>query len=415
MLMQEEKEVVFMERKILTVSQINHYVKQLFAYDALLNNVWLRGEISNLKKHSSGHYYLTLKDDQGGIASVMFRGSASKLAFRPEEGMGVLVKGYVSLYEKTGQYQFYINEMEPDGQGALFMAFEQLKKRLEQEGLFDSSLKKPIPNYPKTVGIVTSGTGAAIKDIVRVASRRNPNVQLYLIPSLVQGQDAGASIAKAIHRFNEEQPVDVLIVGRGGGSIEDLWAFNEEIVARAISESAIPVISAVGHESDFTIADFVADMRAATPSAAAELAVPSLAEMEEQVDTLMRRLQRGSLSVLQAKREQLQFYANHPAFRNPTHTVNQYRQTVDHLTYRLKEKSNQMVKEHRMTVQHLDEQLKLLSPTHNLKRGYGLVFGEEESHISSIEQVEEGQPIKIQLQDGYIYATVQKKEVHKGE
>ena len=281
-------------RRVYSVTQVNRYVKSLLTNDALLSGIWLRGELSNYKRHSSGHRYFTLKDAEGAIAAVMFASYAAGLNFVPTEGQQVEVRGSVSLYEKTGQYQFYVTQMEPLGRGTLYQAFEELKEKLERQGLFDISVKKELPRFPRRIGIATSATGAALQDMIRIAKRRNPGVQLVLCPCLVQGEAAAADIVRSLRRLDREPEVDVIIVGRGGGSIEDLWAFNEEIVARAIYEAHTPIISAVGHETDFTIADFVADERAATPSAAAELAVPERERWIRDIHQKRQRIQRAA-------------------------------------------------------------------------------------------------------------------------
>lgn len=284
-----------MEPRIATVSQINGYVKKILDNNIILNNVWVKGEISNFKHHYSGHLYITLKDEGGVLKSVMFRTSAQSLSFEPSDGMKVLARGRISVYEAGGSYQLYIEEMIPDGVGELYIAYEQLKKRLDEEGLFDNRYKKSIPPFPKTVGVVTASTGAAVRDIINVITRRCPMTEIIIYPAQVQGSGASKSIVKAIEYFNALDCVDTLIVGRGGGSIEDLWAFNEEETARAIFNSHIPIISAVGHETDFTIADFVADMRAPTPSAAAEIAVPSMIELANRILTNKERISQSMI------------------------------------------------------------------------------------------------------------------------
>ncbi|EES72230.1 exodeoxyribonuclease VII, large subunit, partial [Paenibacillus sp. oral taxon 786 str. D14] len=267
------------QQRILTVKELNRYIRMKLESDQVLTDVWIRGEISNFTHHSSGHMYFTLKDADSRIKSIMFASYNQRLPFRPKEGTRVIARGNVSVYERDGQYQFYVTHMQPDGVGSLYLAFEQLKQKLEAEGLFAPGRKRPLPRFPKTIGVVTSPTGAAVRDILTTLGRRYPQAAVILYPVLVQGKGAAPSIVKAIRTLNAMGEADVLIVGRGGGSLEELWAFNEEQVARAIYESAIPVISAVGHETDFTIADFVADLRAATPTAAAELAVPHTAEL----------------------------------------------------------------------------------------------------------------------------------------
>ncbi len=279
------------DRRIATVTQLNNFIKAVLEQTPVLQNVWIKGEISNLKLHSSGHIYLTLKDEGGVLRAVMFRSAAAKLSFRPENGMKVLAGGRVSVKERDGGYQLYIESMELEGEGELYVRFEALKKKLGAEGLFDPARKKPVPQFPKTVGICTSPTGAAVRDIINVLRRRYPIARAVVYPRLVQGEAAAKSVVQAIEYFNENNAADVLIVGRGGGSIEDLWAFNEEITARAVASSRIPVISAVGHETDFTICDFAADLRAPTPSAAAELAVPDLSAHVRRVGELGSRLE----------------------------------------------------------------------------------------------------------------------------
>ena len=276
--------------KVYTVSQINNYIKRILENDVLLSDVYIEAEISNFKAHTSGHLYFTLKDSGAAINAVMFRSYAERLKFMPESGMKVVARGYISLYEKTGQYQLYVNSMEPAGIGALYLAYEQLKARLEKAGVFDQKYKKPIPQMPKTVAVITSPTGAAVRDIINVAGRRNPNVEIVIVPTLVQGKNAGPEIVNAIEKVNKWNKADTIILGRGGGSIEDLWAFNEEIVAIAIFDSHIPIISAVGHETDFTIADFISDMRAPTPSAGAEIAVPEGNAINEKVVNLYEKI-----------------------------------------------------------------------------------------------------------------------------
>ena len=298
------------QREVFSVSQINAYAKNLLENQPELQNIWVEGEISNYRRQYSGHLYFSLKDEKSSIRCVMFSSRAKFLPFEPENDMKVMVKASVSIYERDGQFQLYLNRMEPLGVGSLALAFEQLRNRLSEEGLFDSDKKKLLPFLPKTVGVVTSPTGAAVHDIISVISRRNPGVNILLAPVLVQGPGAAEEIAKAIELFNREENVDVLIVGRGGGSLEELWAFNEEIVVRAIYASAIPIISAVGHETDFTLSDFTADIRAATPSAAAELAVPDLYILKEQIAQLSTSLNRGINTHLNRLQESLLYYQN---------------------------------------------------------------------------------------------------------
>lgn len=315
----------------LTVKALTKYIKRKFDADPHLEQVYVKGEISNFKKHSSGHMYFTLKDEDTRIMAVMFARYSAEMKFVPENGMHVLIRGSVSVYEMSGQYQIYVNEMLPDGIGELFLAFEQLKEKLGKEGLFSQDAKKPIPVYPNVIGIITSPTGAAIRDIITTIKRRYPMGKILVIPALVQGKNASKNIAKAIQKANSGKVADVLIVGRGGGSMEELWAFNEEVVARAIYESKIPVISAVGHETDVTIADFVADLRAATPTAAAELAVPHIEDLMEQLIQRRARLYQGMGAIIKARRSQLNYMEQSYIFRNPHKLYEQKWQQLDRM------------------------------------------------------------------------------------
>ncbi|MDP4161611.1 MAG: exodeoxyribonuclease VII large subunit, partial [Bacillota bacterium] len=323
------------ENQYLTVNALTKYIKRKFDADPHLQDVYVKGEISNLKAHTSGHLYFTLKDDKARILAVMFAGNARSMKFRPENGMKVIVKGDISVYEPSGQYQIYIKEMRPDGIGELFLAYEQLKNKLEAEGLFSNAHKRALPSFPKTVGVVTSPTGAAVRDILTTIKRRYPIAKVLIFPALVQGENAAPSIAKAIEAANKRAEIDVLIVGRGGGSIEELWAFNEERVARAIFESAIPIISAVGHETDFTIADFVADMRAPTPTGAAELAVPHIEELLERVLQRQTRLLRAMKEKFRFEKERLGRLEKSYAFRYPMRLYEQKLEQLDKLTEKL--------------------------------------------------------------------------------
>ncbi len=291
-----------------TVSQINRYLKNIIEAEPFLSDIWIKGEISNFKAHYSGHLYLTLKDENSTLRCVMFKSDAAGLKIRPEDGMKVLVRARISVYEAAGSYQAYIREMKSDGLGDLYVAYEQLKAKLEKEGLFDAKYKKPIPKYPEKIGVITSATGAAVQDIKNILGRRYPVGEMVLYPSLVQGEDAPADIVRGIKYFNEKYPVDVLIVGRGGGSIEDLWAFNDENVARAVFESRVPVISAVGHETDFTICDFVADLRAPTPSAAAELAAVPIYEIASELAYFDEKLKTLMSGIISEKRQRTSFF-----------------------------------------------------------------------------------------------------------
>ena len=397
-------------KKVYKVSQVNRYVKQLLARDVILTRLWVGGEISNFKRHSSGHLYFTLKDPGGAISAVMFASDASGLAFRPRDGMEVAAFGYISLYEKTGQYQLYVQKLEQEGQGTLFEAFEALKRKLEAEGLFDVSRKRPIPRYPRTIGIVTSPTGAAVRDIIQIARRRHPGISLILCPVLVQGAGAAASICSGIRRMNEREDVDLCIVGRGGGSLEDLWAFNEEKVARAIAGSRIPIISAVGHETDFTIADFVSDLRAPTPSAAAELAAPDIAATLDAAAQRGLYLKQLALRQLRRKRETADSIGRRAAFRMPRMKLNQLRQQIDAVGSDMEWLRKQYFEQVRQKLLQTEVKLSLLSPEHQLKKGYAMLTDEEGRLIDSIEKAQSGDTLTVQLHDGSIGVRVLSRE-----
>lgn len=397
-----------MERKVYRVSQVNRYVKTILSQDPILSGLWITGEISNCKKHSSGHLYFTLKDSEGAISAVMFASDTRNLRFRPSEGMKVEVQGSISLYEKTGQYQLYVRRMEQAGEGALYQAFVAMRDRLEKEGLFDPAHKKPIPQYAFRIGIITSPTGAAVRDMIQIARRRYPGVQLILCPVLVQGMNAATSIADGIRRMNRESDADVLIVGRGGGSIEDLWAFNEEETARAIYESRIPVVSAVGHETDFTIADFVADLRAPTPSAAAELTVPQASELILELSGYEQRLMRTLYTTLEHKRQRLQ-YLEHAGFRTVPLRLNQYRQQLDLLNQRLEDRGEGYMKHLRHRLEMLTERIHLLDPERPLGKGYSILVGET-GVIDSIHKAKPDTWITAQLSDGSLQLHYEKEK-----
>lgn len=385
-----------MEPKIATVSQMNGYIKKILDHNIILNNVWIKGEISNFKHHYSGHLYITLKDEGGVLKAVMFRGSASSLAFEPSDGMKVLARGRISVYEAGGSYQLYIEEMIPDGVGELYIAYEQLKKQLEEEGLFSPEHKKPIPQFPKKVGVVTASTGAAVRDIINVITRRYPMAEIVIYPAQVQGTGASQSIVKAIEYFNATKEVDTLIVGRGGGSIEDLWAFNEEITARAIFASEIPIISAVGHETDFTIADFVADLRAPTPSAAAEIAVPSMLELINRVNTDKNRISRNIIKRIENNRLVLKRFK----MRTPKDRIDDCNIKVDSLVKAmdncLKMKTMSLKKQLAENAGKLDA----LSPLQTLSRGYSIPTDNDGNVIRSASDMKKGTEFTLRMRDG---------------
>lgn len=385
-----------MEPKIATVSQINGYVKKILDHNIILNNVWIKGEISNFKHHYSGHLYITLKDEGGVLKAVMFRSSAQTLNFEPSDGMKVLARGRISVYEAGGSYQLYIEEMIPDGVGELYIAYEQLKKQLAEEGLFDETHKKPIPQFPKRVGVVTASTGAAVRDIINVITRRYPMAEIVIYPAQVQGTGAAQSVVRAIEYFNATKEVDTLIVGRGGGSIEDLWAFNEEITARAIFASEIPIISAVGHETDFTIADFVADLRAPTPSAAAEIAVPSMIELRNRINIDQNRISQNVVGRIESSRLLLKRLK----MKTPKDRIDDYNLKLDSL---LKSMENSLkMKTMTLKRQFAEQTAKLdaLSPLQTLSRGYSIPTTEDGTVIRSAEEMKKGMEFTLRLKDG---------------
>lgn len=436
------------DARILSIKEVNRYIRMKMEGDTRLQDVWLRGEISNFTHHSSGHMYFTLKDSDSRIRTIMFASHNQKLAFRPKEGTKVIARGNITVYERDGQYQFYALHMQPDGIGSLFMAFEQLKERLNAEGLFGQERKRSIPRYPAAIGVITSPTGAAVRDILITLRRRQPGVAVLLYPVLVQGIQAAGSIAQAIEAMNRSGEVDVLIVGRGGGSLEELWAFNEEVVARAIAASTIPIISAVGHETDFTISDFVADLRAPTPTAAAELAVANREELRQHLTHVNRRLQSAMNRFLNQNQERLLRAQQSVVFRKPEQLMMKHADKVarlqEQLTYRLQLMQGQssqrwkelrgrlreqtpvhqvraarkrldgnqhqlvqsmaaITKQKRMETAAMIRQLDALSPLKIMSRGYSLVYDEQEAKlIRSIEEVQPGDVVRVKLSDGQL-------------
>ncbi|TWE06319.1 exodeoxyribonuclease VII large subunit [Neobacillus bataviensis] len=440
------------EQRYLSVNALTKYIKRKFDADPHLREVHVRGEISNFKQHSSGHMYFTLKDEKARILAVMFAGQSRFMKFLPENGMKVIVKGEVSVYEPSGQYQIYIREMQPDGIGELFLAYEQLKQRLEAEGLFAPETKKNIPLYPRTVGVITSPTGAAIRDVITTIKRRYPIANILVFPALVQGENAAPSIVKAIEKANSMEEIDVLIVGRGGGSIEELWAFNEEMTARAIFLSKIPIISAVGHETDFTIADFVADMRAPTPTGAAELAVPHIEELMDRILQRQTRLIRVMSGRFNFEKERLNRVQKSYAFRYPHRLYEQKLEQVDRLTERLVRGTSRLagvkndqyeILSKRLQRKHPNEglqeakrrfdrtqkdinravsqiyvrkqtefdrivsTLQALSPLKIMERGYSLAYTEDNRLVKSVNQVKANEQVQIQLTDGSLFCKVE--------
>lgn len=441
-----------MDQRYLTVYALTKYIKRKFDVDPHLQDIFVKGEISNFKQHSSGHMYFTLKDEKARILAVMFSSYTRSMKFNPENGMKILVRGEISVYEPSGQYQIYVKEMRPEGIGELFLAYEQLKQKLESEGLFAMERKKPIPIFPKTVGVITSPTGAAVRDILTTIKRRFPIAKILVFPALVQGENAAPSIVNAIEKANRMAEIDVLITGRGGGSIEELWAFNEEQVARAIFASKIPIISAVGHETDFTIADFVADLRAPTPTAAAELAVPHIDELLERVLQRQTRLIRAIKENHRLGLQRLSRVKKSYAFRYPERLYQQKLEHADRLTERLLkgaarvvtvkgslqetltkrlirnhpneilQKSNDrflrsqkdldrimrgILTEKQIKFEHIVSTLQALSPLKIMERGYSLAYTNEQQLVKSVKQIKQNDHVQIKLSDGSLFCIVE--------
>ena len=416
-----------MNDKYLTVSAITRYLKAKFDTDENLQVVFLKGEISNFKAHTSGHFYFSIKDESSKINAIMFRSNANKVLFKPADGMKVLITGRVSVYEAMGSYQIYVDEMLEDGVGNLYIAFEQLKKKLQEEGLFDEKHKKQIPRIPKRVGIITASTGAAIRDIITTIKRRFPICETILFPTLVQGENAKDDIVKNIERA-QDYDLDVLIVGRGGGSIEDLWPFNEEIVARAIYNSKIPVISAVGHEVDFTISDFVADLRAPTPTAAAELAVPNMSDLKKHIDQLSIRLNEGIYKKVNYLKLYLDSVKNSFVIKNPGIMFENKKQSLDLMNDKLnnlilgkvdkfkneidKLKKSYVLttpellyKDEKVKLKNIIDKLELLNPLNILSRGYSITYMDDKA-LKSVRNVKKGCVLKLKLYDGMLETKV---------
>ncbi|WP_424766159.1 exodeoxyribonuclease VII large subunit [Paenibacillus sp. sgz302251] len=434
--------------RIYSIKELNRYIRMKMESDPVLGDVWIRGEISNFTHHSSGHMYFTLKDSDSKLKSIMFASHNQRLPFLPKEGTKVIARGNISVYERDGNYQFYVTAMQPDGIGSLYLAYEQLKSRLEAEGLFSAARKRPLPRIPRAIGVITSPTGAAVRDIIITLQRRYPSIPVYVYPVLVQGTQASPAIVKAIEAMNRFGEADVLIVGRGGGSLEELWAFNEEAVARSIAASEIPVISAVGHETDFTIADFAADLRAATPTAAAELAVPNMSELQQQLQRQTQRLTQGIHYRVQEEKEKLQRIRRSPFFLYPRKYLLEQAQQLDRMkeqlgqrtksitergysklarmqallaahhpgdraayaakrwqgtTRQLEQAMNSTIKEKKLRLNSAIRQLDALSPLKVMSRGYSLVYDEHELHlIKSIADVRPGDVVKVKVADGQL-------------
>jgi len=388
--------------RALSVSEINEFIKRIFDGVPQFSDLYIQGEISNFKDHySTGHFYFTLKDESSAIKAVMFRTYASRVRFVPENGMKVTVHGRISTYPRDGQYQIYCDSMEPLGIGALYAAFEQLKKKLSAEGLFDAEHKRPLPTYPERIGVVTSATGAAVRDIINVTRRRYPIAEVIVYPALVQGGGASESVARGIRYFNEGKRADVIIIGRGGGSIEDLWAFNDERLARVIYDSSIPVISAVGHETDFTISDFVADMRAPTPSAAAEIAVPDLEELKSRVRSLSLRQSNAVYSIINNFAALVERYKKTRVLSDPMAFVEDKILLLASLSDRLGASFDRTLSDKRNKIAAFSGVLNSLSPLSVLARGYSTVNGGDGKIIKSISQIKKGDAVRVTLCDGW--------------
>ena len=394
------------EARILSVEELNNYVKLKVDRDPVLSNVWVKGEISNLTCHSSGHYYFSLKNENARVSAVMFKAAVMNLKFRPENGMKVILHGRVSVFVRDGNYQLYVTELEPDGIGALTIAYEQLKKRLEAEGLFRQESKRPLPKIPTRVGIVTSPTGAAVRDIINVCGRRFPFAKLILFPSLVQGEGAEKSLIEGIEYFDTEKAADVIIIGRGGGSIEDLWAFNSEALARRIYRCSIPVISAVGHETDFTICDFVSDRRAPTPSAAAELAVPDSNELKRKFLNVNVRMSTVLDNRIKSERERLRLISSRRALTSPDAYLDDRRMELVKLSDRLDDSMIRKLESIKLRLSGAASLLEAVSPLKIISKGYSAVYDSEGRLMKSVKGASVGDGVSFRLSDGTVEATV---------
>lgn len=392
-------------KNVYTVRQVNSYIKNMFAQDFMLNRIYVKGEVSNLKYHTSGHIYFSLKDESGTIACVMFAGSRSGLSFRMEEGQQIIVLGVVDVYARDGKYQLYARKIVRDGVGLLYERFELLKKELQEMGMFAPEYKQKIPKYIRRLGVVTAPTGAAVRDIINITKRRNPFVQIILYPALVQGEGAAESIVKGIHALEAEK-VDVMIVGRGGGSMEDLWAFNEEVVARAVFDCSVPVISAVGHETDTTIIDFVADLRAPTPSAAAELAVYDFMEMKKNLKLREEKLLHFMQLILERKRQKLEQYLLRMRAYHPQQRLNEQRQFAADAENRLRREMMRRLEQEKYRLGLMAERLKGLSPLEKLSQGYAYVENSSGANVRTVSNVKQGEQITVYVTDGRIRAEV---------
>ncbi|MBN2852750.1 MAG: exodeoxyribonuclease VII large subunit [Clostridia bacterium] len=400
--------------QMLTVSQLNSYIMGIISKDEKLSDVAVSGEISNYKRHSSGHLYFTLKDDRSVIRCVMFKSNTANLNFEPVDGQKVLVKGYVSVYEKSGYYQIYASDISLKGEGDLYLEFEKMKKKLAASGYFSLEHKKKIPYLPNAIGIITSDTGAVINDILNVLNRRFNTYNILLYPSKVQGDSAHKEIIRGLKYFNTEKNVDVIILARGGGSIEDLWPFNEYDLALAIFDSEIPVISAVGHETDFTIADFVSDLRAPTPSAAAELVLPNKDDINRFISNNAFRLNNAYLSMIEKKQRKIEEYKSRPVLRRPEEYLNIIQMNLDSLTDKLNYASNNIIKRHELSFLELASKMETLSPLATINRGYAVVEDLDGNILTSVKRIKNEELIRTRMKDGSLTSKVIDREVNNG-
>lgn len=398
-----------MQQNVYTVSQVNSYIKNMFAQDYMLNSVLVKGEVSNCKYHSSGHIYFTLKDASGVIACVMFASSRTGLKFRMEEGMQVIVGGSIAVYERDGKYQLYAKKITADGEGDLYLKFEQLKKELSEQGMFDPCYKQPIPQFVRKLGVVTAPTGAAVQDIINISKRRNPYIQIILYPAIVQGELAADSIVAGIHAL-EKEGVDVMIVGRGGGSIEDLWAFNEEKVAKAVFDCSIPIISAVGHETDTTIIDFVSDLRAPTPSAAAELAVFELAALDERFNDAYNRLVREMDLVIKRERRKVENGISRLNAVSPQSKIREKRTYLIKLEDNLSSGMERVLRNRRHRLDIFIEKMNGLSPINKMSTGFAYVSDGSGKMVKDVKSVNKGDKLDLRLVNGIVHTTVDSTE-----
>lgn len=400
----------------ISVSQLNEYIKTLIDGNAFLSNVCVKGEISNFTNHRTGHFYFSIKDESSLIRAVMFRSAASRIKFIPENGMKIIARGSVSLFVRDGQYQLYVSSMEPEGVGSLYLAFEQLKQKLEKEGLFDKARKKAIPVMPLRIGVITSPTGAAVRDIINIISRRFPIAKIVLYPAQVQGEGAHEQLIDGIKYFNSKSSADVIILGRGGGSIEDLWEFNNEKLAYVISESNIPIISAVGHETDFTICDFVSDMRAPTPSAAAELAVPDTSELLATLSNVRSRMSTLLLQKIFYEKEKIKLFSERKIFTDPEYYLQEKKLITAFLYDKLSRSINLKINDYSYSLQKISGKLDAMSPLATLSRGYSINYNlTADKSVTSICDVSKDDNLKMRLSDGSILVNVIDVEPHKNK